>query len=104
MELAHAFIIYRASIKAWVNSRHPSAAEHIEEIIQLMEDNHKKTGDLAMKPSSGIYGEYLTCLARSRDGKKARKAATVLKKVIDEYKSTEEAFLRPNRFLYNGGR
>jgi hypothetical protein len=42
--------------------------------------------------------------ARSRDQKKARMAAITLKKVIDEYKETGEASIRPNRFLYNAGK
>lgn len=80
------------------------AANNIEKIMNLMEANYNATGDVAMKPSTGLYGEFVSSLARSRDQKKARMAAITLKKVIDEYKETGEASIRPNRFLYNAGK
>jgi len=87
-------------VNAWAKSYDLDAPKKIAEIIQLVEEKHA-SGHENMAPSVVLYAELANAWAKSKNPSKAKRAASILRKVTRVYQETGSAAMRPNVHLYH---
>jgi hypothetical protein len=89
------FRTYTTVVSAWSRTRSDDSPRRVEALLEEMAQ------DSATKPTSRTYTAAIQCWARSRDPLKAKRVLKILMDMREEYKTTNNAEVRPSILTYN---